>query len=111
MPFLIDRRSFGTVMMVNLYRERPLQRRIIGDAISAGSTHSATLTRIQSTQIFTIQLRLILQRACQARRGYLMRITREGGMTYDCYVVADIPAVWDVALLGLTDDTLARSAD
>lgn len=26
-------------------------------------------------------------------------------------MVADIPAVWNVAFLGLTDDTLARSAD
>lgn len=112
MPFFIDRCSFENVMMVNLYRERSLQRRIIGDAIPAGSTHSATCTRIQSTQIFTIQLRLVRHsnELFKPVEGTLVKITREGGMIYDCYVVADIPAVWDVTLLGLTDDTLATSS-
>lgn len=83
MPFFIDRCSFETVMMVNLYRVRSLQRRIIGDAIPAGSIHSATFRRIQSTQIFTIQLRLVYysNRLVEPVKGTMVKITREGGMT------------------------------
>lgn len=83
MPFFIERCSSETVMMVNLYRERSLQRRIIGDAIPADSTHSATFRRIQSTQIFTIQLRLVYysNKLVEPVEGTMVKITREGGMT------------------------------
>lgn len=87
MPFFIDRCSFETVMMVNLYRETSLQRRLIGDTIPESSIHSATFTRIQSTQIFTIQLRLVRHsnELVKPVEGFLMKITREGGRIYDCY--------------------------
>lgn len=83
MPFFIDKCSFEAVMMVNLYRERSLQRRIIGDAIPADSIHSATFHRIQSRQIFNIQLRLVRHsnELVKPVEGAMVKITREGGMT------------------------------